>query len=257
MDALTRSADATRFATWPRTLSRLAEEEAKKSGRSAWLVRVWDAATGKQLGSPIELGRRPLWGGVALSPDGKRVAAVFHTAAPPKKGEEFDDVDPMEPGVFVVRVWDADTGKRIGPDMTTVREKESQGGVQFAAGGRLVVATSRSWMGIVTQTVFDIDTGKPLELPEPARAVYGRPDDPFVVTTNAATEQQSRMAHLRDARTLATIGRRFNVSEVRTAAVAADGSRVVLGNSYWLGAGTRRPASGHIHASGSTAGRHA
>ena len=162
---------------------------------------------------------------------------MFHTARPPK--ELFDEiVDPNDPKVFVLRVWDVETGKRVGPDLTAPRPDESQGLIRFAAAGRLVVATIQLFNGsnTVMHAVWDLDAGKLLDLPEPARAVYGGPDDPFVVTTPGTSGKNGRIAHLRDARTLAVVGRPFEVSELRTAAATPDGSRVVLGNSYWLGA---------------------
>ena len=65
--------------------------------------------------------------------------------------------------------------------------------IQFAAGGRLVVATIQLFIGSnrVMQVVWDLEAGKPLDLPEPARAFYGEPEDPFLVTTPAARRGKS------------------------------------------------------------------
>jgi WD40 repeat protein/HEAT repeat protein len=236
-DVLLRSVDGTRFATWNQVLHQQEAEEARKAGRPLWTVHVYEAATGKRIGAPIDLGQRPFMAEVAFSPDGKRVAAVFRSAKPPKDGSEGIDGDPKKPPVFVLRVWDADTGKRVGPDLTPPREKDAYPRLDFGAGGRLVIATARSgWSNErVTQTIWDPDTGQPLALPEPARALYGRPEDPFVVTAAGGDGRRGDRVHLRDARTLAVVGKPFTVSEVRGAATDAAGMRVVLANSYWLG----------------------
>jgi WD40 repeat protein/HEAT repeat protein len=231
-DLLFRSADATRFATWNAYLDQRAKDEAKKAGRSPWLIHVYDAVSGKVIGSPVDLGQEPNWGGLAFSPDGKRVAALFLTGQ-----NSIVFIDPKGPNKAIVRVWDADTGKRVGPDLTAPRKEDNNPSLHFAAGGRLVVMiTSSGWSDDPgTQTVWDLETGKPLALPEPARAVYGQPDDPFLVTAAGDSGRGRNRAHVRDARTLAVVGKPFAVSEVRNAAVSADGSRAVLANSYWLG----------------------
>src|SRR5207253_3159660 len=94
----------------------------------------------------------------------------------------------------------------------------------FAAGGRLVVvSTTMVWSSDTTQlAIWDLDTGKRLALPEPARAVYGRPEDPFVLTAAAANGRQGGLAHVRDARTLTVVGKPLEVAEIRGAAVSAD-----------------------------------
>jgi WD40 repeat protein/HEAT repeat protein len=231
-DILLRNTDATRLATWNWIFDQAEEAEAKKAGRSPWLVRVFDAATGQLIGPPIDLGRGYFGGDVALSPDGKRVAAVSPAAGPGGKPP-----DPKEAKTLVVRVWDADSGKRLGPDLTALREGDGHPQLRFAPGGRLLVATaSHGWSNETTQTIWDLDTGRVLALPEPARAVYGHPEDAFVVTAPGGRGPAGNRAHVRDAKTLAVVGKTLEVSEIRSAAVSADGARVVLANSYWLGA---------------------
>ncbi|HEX5269335.1 MAG TPA: hypothetical protein VFW33_02555, partial [Gemmataceae bacterium] len=168
-----RSADGRRFATWDFGYDPRREEQLKKPGGLRWPVHFWDAETGRPAGTAIDLGRRFSGRAIALSPDGKRLAAVFHTAAPPKKEDEGDDADRSAPGVNVLRVWDTETGRRVGPDMTAPRGKETDPGVRFAAGGRLVIVTARHWMGTVTQAVFEAEAGKPPDLSDPARSVFG------------------------------------------------------------------------------------
>jgi WD40 repeat protein/HEAT repeat protein/predicted Ser/Thr protein kinase len=220
-DVLLRSADGGRVATWNRTVSRPAQDEAKKAGRSPWLVRLYEPASGRPLGAPIDLGRAPLGTAVALSPDGERLAALFAPAAG---------------GAMTLEVWDLETGKRLGPVLTAPRAGSAVPTLHFVAGGRLIVVSAAdSWSGAAAQTIWDLDTGKPLALPEPVAAVYGRPEGAFVVTAAGGTGRRGNRAHLRDARTLAVVGKPFAVSDVRAAAVSADGTRVMLANSYWLG----------------------
>jgi WD40 repeat protein/HEAT repeat protein len=234
-EAVLRNADGTRLATFLLHLWQRDLEAAKKAGRSPWVARVFEAATGKPVGPPIDFGRSPY--AAAFSPDGKRLAALFHTARIPRDPINDPD-DPNEPRVFVLRVWDADTGKRVGADLTTPRTEDAEAHLHFAAGGRLVVATMPLFNGSgeSTQAVWDLDTGKPLDLPEPARTIHGGPDDRFVVSTPGTGGRKGRVAHLRDARTLAVVGKPFEVGELQAAAATPDGTRVVLGNSYWLGA---------------------
>jgi WD40 repeat protein/HEAT repeat protein len=234
-----RSADGTRLATWDRSAGwhPRAQEEAKKAGRSPWLVHVYETATGKPVGPPIDLGQLPFWRSIAFSPDGKRVAAAFATPKPPKDPNMDSDSDTSKSPVLIVRVWDADTGKRVGSDLTAPRPGNSSPALHFAAAGRLVIATtSTGWSNDVTQTVWDLGTGQRLAVPEPAKQAFGRPEDPFVVTAPGGTGRKGNIAHLRDARTLAVVGKPFALSEIRAAAVSADGSRVVMANSYWFGA---------------------
>jgi HEAT repeat protein len=227
------SADGGRFVTWDRMYAPNRDPEAKKPGAPQRPIQVWDAVTGKPVGAPIDLEKRPSFNGLALSPDGKRLAAVYRSTG--SKAEPTDNEDPNATAILV-RVWDTETGKRIGPDMIAPRERETEPSVRFAAFGRLVVVAAKGITMQVTQTVFDTETGKLLDLPTAARAVHGGPEDPFLVTTSSATNTKGRVAHLRDARTLAVVGRPFEVSELENAAATADGKRVVLAHSYWLGA---------------------
>jgi WD40 repeat protein/HEAT repeat protein len=218
-DILLRSADAKRFATWNWIFDQSEEAEAKKAGRSPCAVRVYDSATGALVGPPIDLGRAFFGASVALSPDGKRVAILA-----PAKGAGGITSNEQEAGL-VVRVWDADTGRQLGPNLTAPHRDNSWPQLHFAAGGRLVVASDGS-----AQTVWDLDTGKRLALPEPAHAVFGRPEDPFVLTTSG------KQAHVRHAGTLAVVGKPLDVTEIQAAAVSADGGRAVVAHSYWIGA---------------------
>jgi WD40 repeat protein/HEAT repeat protein len=219
-DILLRSADAARFATWNWIYNETEAADAKKAGRSPCAVRVFDAATGALVGQPIDLGRGDYRNSVALSPDGKRVAVLSSSqgpgAAPP---------DAKEPQGLVVRVWDADTGRQLGPDLTAPGPSGGVSEFHFAARGRLVAAADGT-----NHTIWDLDTGKLLALPELVSAVFGWTEDPFVVTTTG------KQAHVRDAGTLAAVGKPMDMSEVQAAAVSADGGRAVLAHSYWLGA---------------------
>jgi len=209
---LLRSADGTRFATWSILFNEETIKEDEKAGRSPWVVRVHEAASGNRIGLPIDLEEVPINKNcVAFSPDGKRVAALFP--------------------IGQVRMWDADTGKRILPDLAAPGNgEENIPSLAFAAGGRLLIVTSGITM-VRAQTIWDLTTGKRLALPEPAQAVYEQAGGRFLVTVASG-----KKAQLRDARTLAVVGKPFAVSELRTTAATPDGTRVVLGHSYWIGA---------------------
>src|SRR5205085_3762541 len=103
--------------------------------------------------------------------------------------------------------------------------------LSFAAAGRLLVASREPDL---TQTIWDLETSAPLALEEPARAVHELPADAFLVTANGSI-RRGQQAHVREARTLARVGKPLKVTELRMAAATADGTRVVLANSYWLG----------------------
>lgn len=234
-DCLVRAHDAKYFATWNHTLAANAVEQAKKAGRSPWLVHVFDAITGKLVGPAIDMGRLPFFQGVALRSDGKQLAAIFPTTAPPKAVYEYPGDEGFEPKVLVLRIWDTQTGKRIGNDLIAPRKDSHEVTLRFAAGGRLAVAKIGQ-SEEATQIIWDLTTGTILTLPEPVRAVYGQPEDRFIVTTGAETAKQARLAHVRDSQSLAVSGQPLAVSELHAAAVSRDGKRAVLGHSYYLSA---------------------
>jgi WD40 repeat protein/HEAT repeat protein len=222
---LLRSADGKRFATWSPRLSQQAMAQAKKAGLSPWLVHVHDAATGKQVGPPIDLGQRPTWPGVAFSPDGQRVAALFAPAGPPPAANA--------PVGFLVQVWDATTGKRLGAEFRGSQTGTSPS-IDFAGSNLLVVKTHNNlWSNDTTQTFWNVETGKQAAFQDSVGAVFSVPGVPFLVT--AGGKGQGGRTHVRDARTLAVIGKPLVVTDVRAAATSADARRVVIGNSYWLG----------------------
>jgi HEAT repeat protein len=109
--------------------------------------------------------------------------------------------------------------------MIAPRPSNNDPALRFAARGRLLVVDAFTAEPII----WDLNTGKLLALPEAVRTVHCRAEDPFLVT---ATGTQ---AHVRDAGTMAAVGKPFLVDHLRHAAVSADGQRVVLANSYWLG----------------------
>jgi WD40 repeat protein/HEAT repeat protein len=221
-DYLLRSADARRLTPWNSSIGRGTEEEAKAAGRTPWIVPVYDAATGQLVAPPIDLQRWPFWRSPALSSDGRRIAAVFHSSKMPKDWHEYGDTDPNDAKLYVVRAWDVDSRQRIGPDMTVPRKVQNEPRLRFTARGRLLVLDVYDG----EPTIWDLDTGKPLE---GVRSVQGRPEDPFLLT---ATQNR---AQVRDARTLAVVGKPFDVDDVQHAAVSPDGSRAVIAHSYWLG----------------------
>ena len=101
-------------------------------------VRLWDAATGKQLGDPLR-GHTDGVSSVAFSPDGARLVSGSRDGT--------------------VRLWDAATGKQLDDPLRGHTERVSR--VAFSRDGARLV--SGSWDGTVR--LWDAATGKQLRDP--------------------------------------------------------------------------------------------
>jgi WD40 repeat protein len=103
-------------------------------------VRLWDLATSKPIGSPLETNVPNGVNGVAFSPDGTMLAAY---------------------GGGVVRLWDPATGKRIGSPLQTNCDGDATD-VAFSPNGTMLAA-----YGCGTLQLWDPVTGEPVGSPVP------------------------------------------------------------------------------------------
>jgi tetratricopeptide (TPR) repeat protein len=129
-------------------------------------ARLWDAATGRPIGSPMP--HRSLVVAVAFSPDGKAVltGSWDHTA----------------------RLWDAATGRPIGPPMP---HRSVINAVAFSPDGKAVLTGSEDH----TARLWDAATGRPLGPPlwhqRMIGAVAFSPDGKTVLT--GSTDNTARL----------------------------------------------------------------
>jgi WD40 repeat protein len=146
--ALVVSPDGTRVAVV--TSERPPGEQGEDPPAEPRAVRIWEAATGKEL-PPLPLGR--LSGGgpwgvrVVFGPDGSRLAVERWTASVP-----------ADVGADVT-VWDVPAGKPLPPPagLEVRRTAVRVGGVTFSPDGKQLVSAE----GNVLRT-WDTDTGRPL-----------------------------------------------------------------------------------------------
>jgi WD40 repeat protein len=106
-------------------------------------VKVWDAATGKEL-LAFRKHRQPI-SHVTFSPDGKRIASAAYKMLKFSFGDE-------DKGEGEVKVWEADTGK----ELLTINRKHDVPLVMFAADGKRLVTQGEG----KTLKVWDASTGK-------------------------------------------------------------------------------------------------
>jgi WD40 repeat protein len=75
-------------------------------GNSDFSIRIWDAKTGTQIGSPLSGHNDPVWS-VCFSPCGTKVVSGGG------KGKDYGGN-----GDFSIRIWNAETGTQIGSPLT-------------------------------------------------------------------------------------------------------------------------------------------
>ncbi|MCP9902495.1 caspase family protein [Cyanobium sp. Cruz CV13-4-11] len=105
------------------------------SGSDDKTLRLWDAASGKPIGSPLQGHTESVWS-VAFSPDGRRIVSGS--------------------GDKTLRLWDAASGKPIGSPLQG--HTESVRSVAFSPDGRRIV--SGSWDSSLV--LWDAASGKPI-----------------------------------------------------------------------------------------------
>ncbi|MFB2897811.1 NACHT and WD repeat domain-containing protein [Aerosakkonemataceae cyanobacterium BLCC-F50] len=108
------------------------------SGSGDSTVRLWDATTGKPIGSPLKAHESGVFS-VAFSPDGKQIVSGSYDKT--------------------VRLWDATTGKPIGSPLTGHDSGVSS--VAFSPDGKQIVSGSLD----STVRLWDATTGKPIGSP--------------------------------------------------------------------------------------------
>jgi hypothetical protein len=216
--------DGRRLALWNYSIDSLTKEEDKKQGRSPFRLQVFDSWTWKPL-SPVIDTKVPLnrdW--VAFSPDGRRVA-TFLLLGPRGQNSE-------------VRVWNIATGKLVGtairPDWSFGEDRRFR--LAFSTDGRWITLEEpgfyQSRMG-----AWEVETGKPLQLPERYHYVAFSSDGKRALTMwNQLVEHRINLAaHIWDLETGKRAGPRLEVEDVRQACFSPDGRRVLIVERYGFG----------------------
>ncbi len=203
-------------------------------------ARVWDAASGKQIGESME--HAGAVRSAQFSPDGQRVvtvsnaktAQVWDAASGKQIGEPIEHKGFVNSAQFspdgqrvvtvssdrTARVWDAGNGKQIGEPM---EPKDAVWSAQFSPDGQRVVTASSDR----TARVWDAASGKqiaePMEHKDAVNSAQFSPDGHRVVTASS-----DRTARVWDAASGKQIGEPMEHKErVNSAQFSPDGQRVV------------------------------
>ncbi|MBD2078310.1 PQQ-binding-like beta-propeller repeat protein [Phormidium sp. FACHB-592] len=175
------------------------------SGGGDNTVRIWDAATGKQIGQPLTGHVKPVYS-VAFSADGKRIIS--------------GSVDKT------IRIWDATTGKPISQPL--IGHKNGVHSVAFSADGKRIISGS----GDKTIRIWDAATGKPISQP-----LIGHKNGVHSVAFSADGKQivsgsGDSTIRIWDATTGKPIGQPLigHTNTVRSVAFSADGKQVASGS---------------------------
>ena len=174
------------------------------SGSFDETIRIWDAATGAQIGEPLT-GHTGDVESVAFSPDGKRIVSGS------------DDK--------TIRIWDAATGKQIGEPLTGHTDEVRS--VAFSPDGKRIVSGSSD----STILIWDAATGA--QIGEPltghtfwVNSVVFSPDGKRIVSGSG-----DGTIRIRDAATGKQIGEPLtgHTGSVESVAFSPDGKRIVSG----------------------------
>ena len=246
------SPDGRWIAVSNRTYTPEENQASKKQGRSPWWLRIHDARTGKQVGPTIDARHRLAHHtGWTFSPDGKQIAAFSFNGDVRQPGDKPDTVKNQH---RLVQVWDAATGKPAGPDVELNWEMQNPWfafTLSFTPQGTLTAAEQRI-NGALRMQAWDALSGRPLAVREAYKQIYPSTDGRFYLTSwNTYLDPRINVeSHVIDAKTCQAVGKPLPVTGVSAAAFSADGRRVLLAHSYWLGvwdAATGRRVHDAVH----------
>jgi WD40 repeat protein/serine/threonine protein kinase len=224
------SPDGRRLARWNTGINNLTRKEDEKQGRSSWKIDIFDSRTGKPAGPTIE----EIWpvhpGGVAFSPDGRRIARFLPLGKPPG-----------------VRVWDVQTGKPVGVVMEPDWKLTADGlgypragfTLNFSPDGRWIVFEEKLYSGS-RMGVWEVKTSKPLQLAEPFQQVYFSRDGRRILTLwNRQVQRHVNAAAyawewVGDQKRFQRIGRPIEVDDAVSACLSPDGRRALIAQPYRL-----------------------
>jgi WD40 repeat protein len=164
-------------------------------------ARVWDAASGKQVGEPME--HKGFVNSAQFSPDGQRVvtassdttARVWDAASGKQIGEPMDHKGVVVSAQFspdgqrvvaasidkTARVWDAASGKQVGEAM---EHKGFVNSAQFSPDGQRVVTASSDTTARVWDAASGKQIGEPMEHKDAVRLAQFSPDGQRVLTAS-------------------------------------------------------------------------
>jgi WD40 repeat protein/HEAT repeat protein len=226
------SSDGKRVAKWNRVTTSEDADAAKMAGGSPWRLRVYDVASGQPVGPEIDIGSRATNKNADLSFDGKRVAVI--APAPLKKKGPGDDEEDAK--ASVLRVWETETGRRVGGDLPVPFGPMWQVYVWFEGSDRFVIVKDGENRRDDRTIVFDLTTGKPLGVAEPFATAFGATGGNYLVTSPAAKVRGEAFTFVRDVRTLQPLGKPLPVRGAAAGLVTPDGKTAVLGDADYLGA---------------------
>jgi WD40 repeat protein len=165
-------------------------------------ARLWEAATGKAIGAPLRHAG-PV-GAAAFSPDGKTV--VTASAYDRRLADAYSRVNPRADQT--ARLWDAATGKSLGPPLQHRGWRYGGWGqvwaVAFSPDGKTVLTGSEDHTARLWDAATCSPLGPPLQHASPVRAVAFSPDGKTLLTASL-----DKMARLWDAATGWPIGPSF------------------------------------------------
>ena len=175
------------------------------SNSNDYTIQVWDAATGKPLGTPL-LGHTCYVLSVAILLDGSRIVS-----------SSLDKT---------IRVWDAGTGKPLGGPL--LGHTDHVWSVAISPDGRRIVSGSDD----KTIRVWDAETGEPLGAPlqehtDNVNSVAISPDGSRIVSGS-----DDKTIRVWDTETGKPLGAPLlgHTALIRSVAISPDGSRIVSGS---------------------------